>query len=137
MPEFDTPDKQNTNFEEVWFYDMKDTWSSHCKTDPLPPPPTLLVYFVLGLYLVVHRSTPVGLLIYHSLFKTIILHATIRLRTMLFLNFMVNSSQFNKALMNMYQNKCQLQQTLIKKHLTDLSLLCPGIQLTVAVQSSH
>jgi hypothetical protein len=33
--------------------------------------------------------------------------------------------------MYMYENKFYFQQKLIKRHLTDLSLLYPGIQLTV------
>jgi hypothetical protein len=51
------------------------------------------------------------------------------LRSELLHNFTVNYSQFHKALMYMHQNKWQLQQTLIKKHLTELCLVSPGIQL--------
>jgi hypothetical protein len=124
MHKFDRSDTKRTN---VWLHDMKYTWSPHCETVTLHP---TLVYY--SLHLVVHSSTHVGILINHSIFKIVVLHATIRLKTKLLINLMVNS-QFGTTLLYMYKNKYQFQQTLIKKHLTDVSLLSPGIQQTVTL----
>jgi hypothetical protein len=102
--EFDT--RQSTNFAK-WLHYVSIYGQYIVK---LPPPPTLPVHPVLVLYFATVR---VGMSIYRSVFKTAVCHATIRLKTKLFLSFKVNFSQLFKILMHMYQNKYQSEQMLI------------------------